>query len=163
MVCVESNVKKRMDKRFLILSIILLAGTLIYSGTLFILNICIPPGQTPYITAAGTNLLETRLLIRRISEITYGICGATYLIGTAVLLWSLVKSESVISKKMLLLLPAFTIMSVFLCVMPFSLLDETFAVDYFVPILNMVVNIPLLFIAAWVATLIKRRSGRRKN
>lgn len=155
--CLSNKTLTNINKRLLLLTIVLLAGSTVYIVGLFILNICIPAEHTSYFTSNGTPLLEIRLMVRRIEEIIYDICAIIYLIGTIIVLRRSIKSEFAIKFKQLFLFSIGTITALFLSAIPFILMDRTFAFDYLFPFLSMLGYILLIFSITGIVNLKKSK------
>ncbi|MGF6375164.1 hypothetical protein M2140_000198 [Clostridiales Family XIII bacterium PM5-7] len=148
---------KHANKKLLTFTIILVVGSLIYSGTLFILNLSIPVEKMTSLTNREILALENRIIIRRGIEIFYSVCEIVYFVGTIIVLWKSVTVKTTLKIKELLIFPAGTIIALFLCNIPFALMDEYFAVDYFIPVFEVLGNILLVFTIACVVTFMKDR------
>lgn len=146
-------------KKLLIFTIILLAGTLIYSVAFFILNLCIPVEDLSSLTSSQMQSLETRLSIRKGMENFHSSCEIIYFVGVIIVLWRFVTSGAKVKLKELLLFPLGTILTLFLGNVPFVLLDNAFAIDYVIPVLEVVGNILLVFCIASIAIFYKNRKN----
>lgn len=117
------------------------AGILIYSVILFAINRIYPPATT-----ASTELLAARMSLRHAAETAVGICTGLFQLGAILLIWHLIRRGRAVSFRRLL--PPFfaTPGAMFLCALPFALLDRAFWGDYLFPIWGRLVTVALLLL-----------------
>lgn len=133
------------DRKWIVFSRLLAgampAGILIYSAILFAINRIYPPAAT-----SSPELLAARISLRHAAETAVGICTGLFQLGGILLIWYLIRRGRAVPFR--LLLPPFfaAVGAMFLCALPFALLDRAFWGDYLFPIWGRLVTVALLLL-----------------
>ena len=147
------------DRRWTIFSWLLAgtmpAGILIYSAILFAINRIYPPAAT-----TSPELLAARMFLRHTAETAVGICTGLFQLGGILLIWYLIRRGRAVPFGRLL--PPFfaTPGAMFLCALPFTLLDRTFWGDYLFPIWGRLITVALFLLILSGVNLYQRAHTR---
>lgn len=113
-------------------------GILLHSGLLFAANRLYPPAGTP-----AQVLMESRLPLRHAGELTAGICFSLFQLGAILLIWHLVRTGKAIPLPRLFVPFLASAGGMFLCALPFALLDSASRGDHLFPIWGNLITLAL--------------------
>ena len=144
---------KRTKTIILVLTAIMILGTLTHSVLFWALNRYYPP--TSGIDVA---IAQTRFALRDIAEMTTGICTGIFAIGCIIVLYHTISVIHAISFRKLILFFLVTTVALFGLTIPFGVADKTFdLVDYLLPMWNSLFVLILFFAVVTISKLIKQR------
>ncbi|MDL2293229.1 hypothetical protein LJC60_01205 [Ruminococcaceae bacterium OttesenSCG-928-D13] len=124
------------------LGVLLIFGLCAYSVTLFVLNRTLNPQEI----AGNFELLELRLSLRIAAERICSICTSLYLLGHLVLFnYTLIKKKPVPIPTTALYATA-QIVIMFVCTVPFALMDMGSFADYVFPVWGTAISLSALTI-----------------
>ncbi len=143
--CETNKIQRKYKIVIMILVAIMLAGILVHSSVLWIINKFLSPEKFSYATVEGSMLIDMRLSMRRFAETANGMCSLIFLVGIIVKLSIFIRKRYNIELRKLFSFFFATVMAMFICVGPFVLTDKSFWGDYLFPVWSIVLNMILIF------------------
>lgn len=121
-----------------ILNAFLIIGLVVHSVILFIIN-----GK---INCINISNIDQIFLWRWLAEKINSICNLIYIIGHILLMYVSIKRKNYFSLKSLLLYIGIQTVLMFVCTVPFGVLDLEFLGDYLFPIWSMIIDVVVIFL-----------------
>lgn len=129
----------------------LLAGILFHSLVFFAINKFYPLSGANY----SVELLEQRISCRVFAETISGGCSGIFIFGSMLLAFSILRNGSLRDIRRWFGYSALTVFLMFVCTVPFAMIDPSFRGDYLFPVWGDTLVLIVLFILMSAAYLIK--------
>jgi len=143
----------------LVLTGIMLFGLLAYFAILFFLNRYYPsPAIFSYPTEAEKETaIALRLTWRSRGEGIQRTCIELYALGGWILLYRIFRNWRTMELRSVVLFFAGTAAAMAVCLLPFALLDRSCFSDYLFPVRGAIIVVGVLFLAAVILELLKKK------